>query len=149
MPPPTQHNDRRKQRNIPNLAAMQAIKQVALLVHDQDEALAFYIGKLGFHVLEDLLQESGKRRIVITPSGGGCSLVLALATTAEQQLRVGDQSGGRVFLYLHTDDIHSDFEKLKSAGVKITRTPTEADFGTALVFEDLYGNRWDLVQPSE
>lgn len=128
---------------------MQAIKQVTLLVHDQQEAMAFYSGKLGFHILEDLIQESGKRRIVISPSGGGCSLVLALATTPEQQSRVGDQCGGRVFLYLHTDDIHADFEKLKAAGVKITRTPTEADFGTALVFEDLYGNRWDLVQARE
>ncbi len=126
---------------------MQTIKQITLLVRDQEEALEFYLDKLDFVLLEDELLASGKRRVVVAPSSGGCSLVLARATGPEQESRIGNQTGGRVFIYLHTDNIQHDYEKLLRAGVKILRAPTKADFGIALVFEDLYGNQWDLVQP--
>lgn len=126
---------------------MQVIKQITLLVRNHDEALHFYTDKLGFRLLEDEVMPSGKRRIVIAPDGGGCELVLAGATNPDQESRIGNQTGGRVICYLHTDDLNRDFQKLKNAGVKIVRTPTVADFGTALVFEDLYGNQWDMVQP--
>ena len=127
---------------------MQTIAQLTLLVREYDEAVDFYVNKLGFEKREDSPQGDGKRRIVVAPSGSGCALVLAKATTAEQMGRVGAQSGERVFLYLHTDDIHRDFEKLRQNGVSILREPTTADFGIALVFEDVYGNKWDLVQPA-
>lgn len=127
---------------------MQTIAQLTLLVREYDEALDFYVNKLGFEKREDSPQGEGKRRIVVAPSGSGCALVLAKATTAEQLQRIGSQSGERVFLYLHTDDIHRDFEKLLQQGIRILREPTTADFGTALVFADLYGNKWDLVQPA-
>lgn len=127
---------------------MQTIAQLTLLVRDYDEAIDFYVKKLGFEKREDSPQGDGKRRIVVAPSGSGCALVLSKATTAEQLQRIGSQSGERVFLYLHTDNIQGDFEKLLQMGVRILREPTTADFGTALVFEDLYGNKWDLVQPA-
>jgi catechol 2,3-dioxygenase-like lactoylglutathione lyase family enzyme len=130
------------------LDPMLTLSQITLLVRDYDEALGFYVGKLGFELLEDSPQDTGKRRVVVAPPGSSASLVLAKATTPEQQARIGDQSGGRVFLYLHTDDIGRDFRMLTENGVTILRAPTEADFGTALVFEDLYGNKWDLVQPA-
>jgi predicted enzyme related to lactoylglutathione lyase len=126
---------------------MQTIAQLTLLVRDYDEALDFYVNKLGFEKREDSPLGEGKRRVVVAPAASGCALVLAKATTGEQQARIGSQCGERVFLYLHTDDIHRDLENLRQHGISILREPTKAEFGTALVFEDLYGNKWDLVQP--
>lgn len=127
---------------------MQTIAQLTLLVHDYDDALDFYVNRLGFEKHEDSPQGEGKRRVVVAPVGGGCALVLARASTEEQLQRIGSQSGERVFLYLHTDDIRRDHEKLIREGIRVLREPTVADFGIALVFEDLYGNKWDLVQPA-
>ncbi|MFM9056071.1 MAG: VOC family protein [Bacteroidota bacterium] len=124
------------------------IKHITLLVRDYDEALAFYCGQLGFVLLEDTPQEEQKRRVLVAPRGSECSLLLARASTAEQQSLIGKQCGGRVFLYLHTDDLDRDLQRLQQHGVRIVREPLSADFGRALVFEDLYGNRWDLVEPA-
>lgn len=123
---------------------------VSLVVRDYDEALAFYVGKLGFTLVEDsFVAEQNKRWVVIEPPGaaGGAKLLLALATKPEQESRVGDQTGGRVFLFLHTDDIERDVAAYKSRGIEFVREPAAAPFGTAAVFRDLYGNLWDLIQP--
>lgn len=131
-----------------NFEAMQTIALLTLLVRDYEEAIAFYVGLLGFEKMEDTPQGNGKRRVVVAPAGSRCGLVLAKATTDDQVSRIGRQCGDRVFLYLHTDDIVRDFEQLRNKGVVIVREPVTADFGMALVFEDLYGNKWDLVQPA-
>lgn len=126
----------------------QAIVHVALVVRDYDEALAFYLDKLGFVLIEDTPQpEQNKRWVVIAPPGGsGTSLLLARAATPEQAAFVGNQSGGRVFLFLQTDDFWRDFDRMSAVGVSFVRPPTEHPYGTVAVFEDLYGNRWDLLQ---
>jgi catechol 2,3-dioxygenase-like lactoylglutathione lyase family enzyme len=123
---------------------------VALVVRDYDEAIAFYTTKLDFRLVEDSYQpEQDKRWVVVAPPGGnGASVLLARATTPEQQSRVGDQTGGRVFLFLETDDLWRDYETLLSRGVTFVREPKTAPYGTVAVFEDLYGNRWDLWEPS-
>ena len=127
----------------------QSIAVVALVVRDYDEALAFFIGTLGFQLIEDTyIPEQDKRCVVVAPAGSsGPHLLLARATNEHQASRVGNQTGGRVFLFLHTDDVWRDFHAYKAKGVKFVREPTAAGFGTAAVFEDLYGNLWDLVQP--
>jgi catechol 2,3-dioxygenase-like lactoylglutathione lyase family enzyme len=124
------------------------IAHVALLVRDYDEAIAFYTETLGFTLIEDSHQPAqGKRWVVVAPAGSvGTSLLLARATTPEQERIVGNQAGGRVFLFLRTDDVWRDFHRLTAAGVHFVRPPATAEFGTAAVFEDLYGNRWDLVE---
>jgi catechol 2,3-dioxygenase-like lactoylglutathione lyase family enzyme len=129
----------------------QAIAHVALVVRDYDEALAFYVGRLGFRVVEDKEQpEQEKRWVVVAPPGSsGTSLLLARASTAEQARLVGNQSGGRVFLFLRTDDFRRDYERMLAAGVRFVRPPREEPYGTVAVFEDLYGNRWDLLQYNE
>lgn len=126
----------------------QSIAHVALVVLDYDEALAFYVGKLGFRVAEDTFQpEQNKRWVVIAPPGStGTSLLLARASAPEQQPYVGNQAGGRVFLFLQTDDFWRDYHRMLAAGVRFVRPPAEAAYGTVAVFEDLYGNRWDLLQ---
>ena len=126
----------------------QAIVHIALVVRDYDEALAFYQDKLGFRLVEDTLQpEQNKRWVVIAPPGtSGTSLLLARAATPEQATFIGNQSGGRVFLFLQTDDFQRDFARMNAAGVHFVRPPTEHSYGTVAVFEDLYGNRWDLLQ---
>lgn len=126
----------------------QSIAHIALLVTDYDEAIAFYTQKLGFVVTEDREQpEQNKRWVTIAPPGGnGTSLLLARASTPEQAARVGDQTGGRVFLFLSTDAFQRDYERMRAAGVRFVREPTEQAYGTVAVFEDLYGNRWDLLQ---
>lgn len=124
------------------------IKHITLLVRDYDEAIAFFCESLGFTLEEDTPQEEQKRRVVVAPRGSECSLILAKASTAEQQALIGKQCGGRVFLYLHTDNLDREAMHLKAHGVRIVREPVAADFGRALVFEDLYGNRWDLVEPA-
>ena len=126
----------------------QSIAHVALVVRDYDEALDFYVGRLGFELVEDTYQpEQDKRWVVIAPPGStGATLLLARATTPEQAARVGDQTGGRVFLFLQTDDVRRDYERFLAAGVEFVRPPTEQPYGTVAVFVDLYGNRWDLLQ---
>jgi catechol 2,3-dioxygenase-like lactoylglutathione lyase family enzyme len=124
------------------------IVHVALVVRDYDEAIAYYTGTLGFTLVEDTYQpEQDKRWVVVAPAGSrGASLLLARAATPEQARFVGDQAGGRVFLFLGTDDFWRDYRRLSAAGVHFVRPPTEAPYGTVAVFEDLYGNRWDLVE---
>ena len=126
----------------------QTIAHVALVVRDYDEALAFYVGKLGFWVVEDREQpDPNKRWVVVSPSGStSTSLLLARASRPEQLTFVGNQTGGRVFLFLGTDDFWRDYRRLVDAGVRFVRAPREEPYGTVAVFEDLYGNLWDLVQ---
>ena len=126
----------------------QSISHVALLVRDYDEALAFYVGKLGFRVVENEDQpEQNKRWVVVSPPGSsGASLLLARASKPEQVPFIGNQTGGRVFLFLTTDDFRRDYDRLVAAGVTFVRPPKDEPYGTVAVFEDLYGNRWDLLQ---
>jgi catechol 2,3-dioxygenase-like lactoylglutathione lyase family enzyme len=132
------------------IAARQTIGQIALVVRDYDEAIAFYVGVLGFTLVEDsLVQAQDKRWVVVTPPGTtGSSLLLARAADAEQTSRVGNQTGGRVFLFLHTDDFWRDFHAYKARGVTFVREPKAESYGTVAVFRDLYGNLWDLLQPN-
>lgn len=126
----------------------QSIAHIALVVRDYDEALAFYVGKLGFRLVEDSYQpEQDKRWVVIAPPGSsGTSLLLARASSPEQAAFIGNQAGGRVFLFLHTDDFWRDYQRMLALGIHFVRAPTEAPYGTVAVFEDLYGTRWDLLQ---
>jgi len=127
----------------------QSLAAIALVVPDYDEAIAFYVGKLGFDLIEDTRLSDEKRWVRVGPRGGnGCCVLLAKAANERQRAAIGNQSGGRVFLFLHTDDIARDYARLAAAGVKIVREPSRADFGTAAVFEDPFGNLWDLVQPA-
>jgi catechol 2,3-dioxygenase-like lactoylglutathione lyase family enzyme len=125
-----------------------SIVHIALVVRDYDEAIAFYTQKVGFTLVEDTYQpEQDKRWVIVAPAGesGGTTLLLARAATAEQARFIGDQAGGRVFLFLRTDDFWRDFLRMTAAGVSFVRPPTVAPYGTVAVFVDLYGNRWDLV----
>lgn len=123
---------------------------VTVVVRDYEEALAFYAGVLGFRVVEDNPLDGAKRWVVVaSPTGGGASLLLARATTSSQDERVGDQTGGRVSFFLYTEDFETDHDRLRAAGVTFTEAPRSEPYGTVAVFEDLYGNRWDLIQPSE
>jgi catechol 2,3-dioxygenase-like lactoylglutathione lyase family enzyme len=127
----------------------QSIALVSLVVRDYDEALAFFVGKLGFVPIEDTyIPEQDKRWVVVAPpGGGGARLLLARASNDEQRARIGAQTGGRVFLFLYTDDLERDVARYKAAGVTFVREPREQPYGTVAVFEDLYGNLWDLLQP--
>ena len=129
----------------------QSLLHVALVVRDYDEALAFYVDKLGFTVLEDSpVPEQNKRWVVISPPGSeSATLLLARAANEEQAAVIGDQTGGRVFLFLGTDDFWRDYERLRALDIKFIREPQEQPYGTVAVFEDLYGNKWDLVQPNQ
>ncbi|WP_114238195.1 VOC family protein [Dyella sp. C9] len=125
----------------------QYIGSIALVVADYDEAIAWYTRVLGFRLLEDTDMGGGKRWVVVTPPGAGeTRLLLAKASTPEQQSRVGDQTGGRVFLLLHTDDFWRDYQRMKEAGATFCEEPREEAYGTVVVFQDLYGNKWDLLQ---
>jgi catechol 2,3-dioxygenase-like lactoylglutathione lyase family enzyme len=126
----------------------QSIAHIALVVRDYDEALDFYVGKLGFRLVEDTYRpEQDKRWVVISPPGtSATSLLLARASNPEQEAFIGRQTGGRVFLFLQTDDFWRDYERMVDAGVAFVRPPNETPYGTVAVFEDLYGNRWDLLQ---
>ena len=126
----------------------QRLALTALLVRDYDEAIAFYTGKLGFTLVEDTYQpEQDKRWVVVAPAGSsGTTLLLARASTPEQAQFIGDQAGGRVFLFLRTDDFWRDYDRMTAAGVRFVRPPNVAAYGTVAVFEDLYGNRWDLIE---
>jgi catechol 2,3-dioxygenase-like lactoylglutathione lyase family enzyme len=125
---------------------LQTLAAVALLVRDYDEAIAFFRDCLNFSLVEDTRLSDTKRWVVMRPSGGGTSLLLAKAANERQMERVGDQTGGRVFLFLHTDDFHRDFAAMQSHDVQFVEGPREEPYGTVAVFLDLYGNRWDLVQ---
>lgn len=123
---------------------------VSIVVKDYDEAIAFYVGKLGFTLVEDTFQPAqSKRWVVVSPPGAKESkLLLARATNEHQASRVGNQTGGRVFLFLYTDDFWRDFNSFRDKGVKFLREPKTEDYGLVAVFQDLHGNQWDLVQPS-
>jgi catechol 2,3-dioxygenase-like lactoylglutathione lyase family enzyme len=127
---------------------VQTIVNVALVVRDYDEAIAFYTGKLGFTLVEDIYQpEQDKRWVVVAPPGSrGTSLLLAKASTAEQERFIGNQTGGRVFLFLSTDDFWRDHARMLSIGVTFVSEPRVEPYGTVVVFEDLYGNLWDLLE---
>ncbi|MFL5481743.1 MAG: VOC family protein [Gemmatimonadaceae bacterium] len=127
----------------------QRIAHIALLVSDYDEAIEFYTRKLHFSLVDDTYQpEQDKRWVVVAPPGaaGGTTLLLARASTSEQSKFVGNQSGGRVFLFLRTDDFWRDYNEMTGKGIVFVRAPSEQPYGTVAVFEDLYGNRWDLVE---
>jgi lactoylglutathione lyase len=125
----------------------QSIGCVSLLVREYDEAIEFFTGSLGFKVVENTRLEEDKRWVLVAPRGGhGVTLLLAKATGAEQLSRVGNQTGGRVFLFLHTDDFWRDYRVMRSHGVEFVEEPRNEDYGTVAVFRDLYGNRWDLVE---
>jgi len=126
----------------------QSILHVALVVRDYDEAIRFFCDKLHFRLVEDAYQpEQDKRWVVVAPPGAdGTTILLARASKPEQEAFIGRQSGGRVFLFLSTDDFWRDFNAMKAAGINFVREPKEAAYGTVAVFEDLYGNLWDLVQ---
>lgn len=125
----------------------QALGCVALVVRDYDEAIAFFTHALGFTLFEDTDLGQGKRWVLVGPTNSrGTSLLLARAVTPEQTSRVGNQTGGRVFLFLHTDDFWSDYQGMKERGVRFREAPREGEYGTVAVFEDLYGNKWDLLQ---
>jgi catechol 2,3-dioxygenase-like lactoylglutathione lyase family enzyme len=126
----------------------QSIVHIALVVRDYDEALEFYLNKLNFILIEDTYQpEQDKRWVVISPPGStGTTLLLARASKPEQEPFIGNQTGGRVFLFLNTDDFWRDYYEMISKGIKFVREPKQADYGMVAVFEDLYGNLWDLLQ---
>ena len=126
----------------------QFIAHIALVVRDYDEAIDFFTQKLEFTLLDDTYQpEQDKRWVVVAPPGGrGATLLLARAASAEQEQFIGNQSGGRVFLFLATDDFHRDFAAMQAADIEFVREPKVADYGTVAVFKDLYGNLWDLIE---
>ena len=125
----------------------QRLAHVAILVNDYDEAINFYTKKLHFDLIEDTQLSETKRWVLVKPKGqDSCSLLLAKAATGEQQSRVGDQTGGRVFLFLHTDDFERDFQDLLANEIEIVRQPSKEEYGTVAVFKDLYGNLWDLIE---
>ena len=132
-----------------NHSRKQSIAQIALVVRDYDEAIKFYVGTLGFDLVEDsYIPEQDKRWVIIAPPGATESrLLLARATSEEQSSRIGNQTGGRVFLFLFTDDFWRDFQSYKAKGIAFVREPKEESYGTVAVFQDLYGNLWDLIQP--
>lgn len=130
----------------------QRLAQFALLVKDYDEAIAFYTQKLGFQLLEDTKISESKRWVRIAPAGTTeehCNILLAKADGETQKQAIGNQSGGRVFLFLYTDDFERDYQNLLDQNIKIFRDRSEEDFGKVVVFEDLYGNLWDLIEPKK
>ena len=126
----------------------QNIVHVALVVRDYDEAIDFYVNKLKFELIEDAYQGDGDKRwvVVAPPNSSGVTLVLAKASKPAQLDVIGNQTGGRVFLFLNTDDFWRDYERMQSIGIKFIQEAIQRDHGTVAVFEDLYGNRWDLMQ---
>lgn len=120
---------------------------ISLLVANYDEAIDFYVGTLVFELVEDTAMGPGKRWVVVSPGDGGCRLLLAKAADDVQSAVVGGQGGGRVWLFLHTDDFAADHARMSAAGVRFLEAPRHEAYGSVAVFEDLYGNRWDLLQP--
>jgi catechol 2,3-dioxygenase-like lactoylglutathione lyase family enzyme len=127
----------------------QSLGLVSLVVRDYDEALDFFVGKLGFRLVEDSpVPEQAKRWVVVAPPGAmETRLLLAKASTPEQESRIGAQTGDRVFLFLHTDKFWRDYERYKAQGIVFVREPKDEPYGTVAVFKDLYGNLWDLIEP--
>ncbi|SFJ84068.1 VOC family protein [Caulobacter sp. UNC279MFTsu5.1] len=125
----------------------QHLALLSLLVRDYDEALAFYVGKMGFSLVEDSELGGGKRWVVVAPGAVGTRFLLAKASDDQQKAMIGGQGGGRVWLFLHTDAFEADHARLSAAGVKFLEAPRHEAYGSVAVFEDLYGNRWDLLQP--
>jgi catechol 2,3-dioxygenase-like lactoylglutathione lyase family enzyme len=126
-----------------------ALGLVSVVVRDYDEALAFYVGVLGFALVEDTpIPAQAKRWVVVSPGADGARLLLAKASSGDQLQRVGSQAGGRVFLFLYTDDCRRDHADLQARGVRFVRAPDRQPHGVVAVFEDLYGNLWDLVEPN-
>lgn len=126
---------------------MPRLSLIAVLVAEYDEAIAFYRDKLGFELVEDTDQGDGKRWVVVRPNGSDAALLLARAT-GDQRARIGDQAGGRVFLFIETDDFGRDHQAMTAAGVRFLEAPRHEPYGSVAVFEDLYGNRFDLIQPA-
>ncbi len=128
---------------------MREISQAALLVRDYDEAIRFFTQALRFTLIEDTPQGGGKRWVRVAPSADcGFALLLARAATPEQERAVGNQTGGRVFMFLHTGDFHADYGHMQSHGVRFAEQPRHESYGTVVVFLDLYGNKWDLIGPA-
>ncbi|WP_417310798.1 VOC family protein [Devosia sp.] len=125
----------------------QSIATIALVVADYDAAIGFYRDTMGFELIADTDLGGGKRWVLVAPPGGGARLLLAKADGPEQQARIGDQTGGRVGFFLETDDFARDHARYSAAGVTFVEAPRHEAYGTVAVFEDLYGNRWDLLQP--
>lgn len=123
------------------------LAHAAVLVHDYDEAIRWFRGALGFELLEDTPQGNDKRWVRMAPRGAETSLLLARAVGPEQQAAVGRQGGGRVWLFLHTDDFAGDYARMQAFGVRFAEQPRHEAYGSVVVFEDLYGNRWDLIEP--
>lgn len=119
---------------------------IAYLVREYDEAIRFFVDALGFELVEDTRIDDAKRWVRVRPHGAETCFLLARAAKPEQVAAVGNQGGGRVLFFLHTDDFRRDYERLASHGVRFTESPREEPFGTVVVFEDLYGNRWDLIE---
>ena len=123
------------------------IAHVTLVVRDYDEAIAYFTKSLRFELIEDSPLGDGKRWVLVAPSrGSGMALLLARAATPEQESRIGNQTGGRVFMFLHTDDFERDHREMKARGVEFVEEPRHESYGTVVVFKDLYGNKWDMVQ---
>ena len=127
----------------------QHIAHIALVVDDYDKAIEFYTHKLNFELIEDTILSEDKRWVLVAPKGSSeCKLLLARAASAEQISRIGNQTGGRVFLFLYTDDFESDYHDLKLKEIEFVRGPSKEDYGTVAVFKDIYGNLWDLIEPT-
>lgn len=124
----------------------QSISQLAIVVNDYDEAIQFYTEKLGFILVEDKVMSETKRWVVVGPKDSDCKLLLAKAANEEQRSRIGNQTGGRVFLFLYTTDFENEYKLMKSKGVEFVREKTEEDWGLVAVFKDLYGNLWDFIE---
>ncbi|HEU5165321.1 MAG TPA: VOC family protein [Chitinophagaceae bacterium] len=128
----------------------QRLAHIAIVVNDYDEAIRFYTEKLHFDLIEDTPLSETKRWVLVKPKGqDGCCLLLAKAANEEQQSRVGNQTGGRVFLFLHTDDFEWDFQNLLDNQIEIVRQPSKEEYGMVAVFKDLYGNLWDMIGPNK
>ena len=128
----------------------QRLAHIAIVVNDYDEAIKFYTEKLHFNLVEDTRLSETKRWVLVRPKGSNeCCLLLAKAANEEQKSRVGDQTGGRVFLFLHTDNIERDYQNLLAHKIEIIRQPQQEVYGTVAVFKDIYGNLWDLIEPAE
>ena len=128
----------------------QYLAGISLVVNDYDEAIEFYTRKLSFTLLEDTRMSDTKRWVVVAPPGStGCTLLLAKAANDAQKAAVGNQTGGRVFLFLHTDDFDRDYNQMQQAGIEFIESPRQEAYGKVVVFADLYGNRWDLIEPKK
>jgi len=128
----------------------QHLAHIAILVKDYDEAIQFYTQKLGFILIEDTILSESKRWVLVAPTGSKeCCLLLAKAANEQQEKNIGNQTGGRVFLFLHTDDFWRDYDQYRKNNIRFVREPVNEEYGTVAVFEDLYGNFWDLIEPTK